>query len=68
MTFLLVLFLVNADIATFRTTQEICMATLDAHRQGSIVIAWDDEGKQWPAENVWCLEPIEETSQQEPMS
>lgn len=59
MTFILVLFLASHEIATFHTTRELCMETLEAHQQGSLVIAWDRDGKQWPAERVFCLEPIE---------
>lgn len=63
MTFLLVLFLANSEIATFATSKATCFETLEAHRQGSIVVAWDRDGKQWPAENVWCLEPQDEAKE-----
>jgi hypothetical protein len=68
MSFILVLFLANAEIATFPTSKAICFETLEAHRQGSVVIAWDREGKQWTAENVWCLEPVEQDSAESPTS
>lgn len=61
--FILVLFLASQEIATFNTTKEVCFETLEAYRQGSIVIAWDRAGRQWPAENVWCLEPIKEEAE-----
>lgn len=67
-TFILVLFLANSEIATFNTTKEVCFDTLKAHQEGSLVIAWDRDGKQWPAENVWCLEPIEEATVNVPTS
>jgi hypothetical protein len=67
MTFILVLFLASQEIATFHTTRELCFETLEAHQQGALVIAWDKDGKQWPAERVLCLEKIEDETQ-EPMS
>jgi hypothetical protein len=67
MTFILVLFLASSEIATFHTTRELCFETLEAHQQGALVIAWDKDGKQWPAERVLCLEKIEDETQ-EPMS
>lgn len=68
MTFILVLFLASQEIATFNTTKEVCFETLSAHQQGSMVIAWDREGKQWPAERVWCLEKVQEETQEPPTS
>lgn len=67
MTFILVLFLASAEIVTFPTTKSLCMETLEAHRQGSVVIAWDADGKQWPAENVFCVE-IETIEQEDAIS
>lgn len=67
MTFILVLFLANSEIATFKTTKEVCFETLSAHQNGAIVYSWDSEGQGWPAERVLCLEKIEEETQ-EPMS
>jgi hypothetical protein len=67
-TFILVLFLASQEIATFATTKELCFETLEAHQQGSLVIAWDAQGKQWPAERVFCLEPVEETTLEIPTS
>lgn len=68
MTFILVLFLANSEIATFPTSRAICFETLSAHQQGSLVIAWDKEGRQWPAEKVWCLEPINQDREEAPLS
>lgn len=60
MTFLLVLFLVHGETVMFPTTRELCFEALEAHRQGAVVYSTDEEGRRWPAENVLCLEPIEE--------
>jgi hypothetical protein len=68
MTFLLVLFLASSEIATFHTTRELCFETLEAHQEGALVIAWDRDGKQWPAERVLCLEPVEEATTETPTS
>lgn len=68
MTFILVLFLASTEIVSFQTTKALCFETLEAHRQGSVVVAWDREGRQWPAENVWCLEEMEQETQETPTS
>lgn len=68
MTFILVLFLANSEIATFPTSRAICFETLRAHQQGAIVVAWDSSGKQWPAEIVWCLEPTDQAIEEAPLS
>lgn len=67
-TFILVLFLATGEEVAFNTTKEVCFETLSAHQQGSMVIAWDREGRQWPAERVWCLEKVEEDNQETPIS
>lgn len=66
-TFILLLFLANSEVARFETTQALCMETLQAHRQGAIVYSWDAGGKQWPAENVFCVE-IETIEQEDAIS
>lgn len=55
MTYVLVLFLLTGEVARFDVSEKLCVETLQAHRDGALIIAWDREGKQWPAERVLCV-------------
>lgn len=58
--YLLALLLFSGEEVVFVTSEVLCFETLRLHQEGSLVIAKDVDGKEWPVERVLCLEPISE--------